>query len=700
MNGWMIVFERVSVALGNAVVQSLWQCALVGSVGALIVMASRRASVRYCVWCLTMMVGFAWFALTFVSGVRVEHRAVGDAAVMDATWSDALVSGVPATEGAHSLGVFQVAAFVWLIGFAIVSIRFARQWFAAWLLRSRGVSGASEPLEGVFDGLREKFGLSGRVRVVVSSVAQSPMVVGWIAPVVVVPASVVTILSPEQVRLVLAHELAHIRRYDHLVNMLQVLVESVMFYHPVIWWVSRQIRVEREHCCDDAAVRVCGDAVSYARALTELETIRVRSRAVLGLHHGGSLMNRITRLLNGTETRGVHGAVAVVSAGVLVAGAAYAHTAISDEPVDAAEVHVGVMLPSGVAVGGGEMMSFIRRHALSGVLSRAQALELYRGIVEPTYAEAMDQIEARVFGAIEAGEISEEDGLARIEGEREGLAWEIERRFMMEILGMSPVEVELGMLSRMLEVEVGEGRLTREEADAKIAATREILEQRIVGDFVVEGVLIEDLLPGVVEGVPLEVDLTEQGVDWVEQELPAGAPVMGVPLLHSLPLVVEDRLQREIDLDRKIVTALKLEIEALDAFVERDELLMDEAEAKYDVLLLRLREVIEGADPDPSDDLVVGRFILAPQEYVVVAGDTLASISMKLYGTAERAGEIIKLNSIEDPSRLSVGMRLQVPSMPIEEVPEPEKLTPNDEAYWHHQGIRPLTAYDEELDDC
>ena len=599
MNGALLMFERISVALGTAIVQSLWQCALVGSVGALIVMATRRASVRYCVWSVAMVIGFVWFALTIVSGMRIHKHPVAEMAVMDAPSPDVLFFGIAAIEQTYPFGVSQFAAIGWLVGFMFVTLRFARQWFAAWLLRSRGVSAAGEPLEAVFNRLLVVFGLSGRVRVVVSSVVESPMVVGWIAPVVVVPASVVTMLSPEQVRLVLAHELAHIRRYDHLVNMLQVLVESVMFYHPVIWWISRQVRVEREHCCDDAAVRVCGDAVSYARALTELETIRVRSRAVLGLHHGGSLMKRITRLLNESETRSMHGAVGVISVCALIAGAAYAHTAMSVEPVEVAEVVVGVELPMDDVAGDGEMMAFIRRHALSGVLSRAQAFELYRGIVEPTYTEDLNQIEAGVFASIEAGKISEEDGHARIDGEREGIAWEIERRFMMEIFGMSSEEAKLSMLSHMLDVQVGEGQLSREEADAKIiAATREILEQRVV------------------VGVPYQVDFQDEA----EQDSPLTTPMIGVPILQSLPLEVEGLLEREIDFDRRVVAALKLEIEALDAFVERNALSMDEAKAKYEVLVLKLREVMEAADAESVDVPLLGTFILVPQEFDVVAG--------------------------------------------------------------------------------
>ena len=105
-----------------------------------------------------------------------------------------------------------------------------------------------------------------------------PTVIGWLKPVVLLPASALAGLSPNQVEAILAHELAHIRRHDYLVNLLQTLVETLLFYHPAVWWLSRRIRAERENCCDDLAVSLCGDPVAYAAALAELEDLRGRRR--------------------------------------------------------------------------------------------------------------------------------------------------------------------------------------------------------------------------------------------------------------------------------------------------------------------------------------------------------------------------------------------------------------------------------------
>jgi bla regulator protein blaR1 len=126
-----------------------------------------------------------------------------------------------------------------------------------------------------------------------------PSVIGWMRPVIVVPASTFAGLSPEQFDAILAHELAHIRRHDYFVNALQSVLEVLLFYHPAVWWVSHQVRLEREHCCDDIAVEVCGDRVAYANALACLEERRATAAFAMGAT-GGHLLTRVRRLIRRT----------------------------------------------------------------------------------------------------------------------------------------------------------------------------------------------------------------------------------------------------------------------------------------------------------------------------------------------------------------------------------------------------------------
>ena len=153
--------------------------------------------------------------------------------------------------------------------------------------------------------MRRQLGISRPVKFLQSALVNAPAVVGWLRPVVLVPASAVIGLSAAQLEAVIVHELAHIRRFDALANLLQMAVETALFYHPAVWWISRRIRVEREHCCDDVAVDTSGDALGYAKALASLEEWRalpVDSSLVLAAN-GGVLKHRISRLL-GLNIRG------------------------------------------------------------------------------------------------------------------------------------------------------------------------------------------------------------------------------------------------------------------------------------------------------------------------------------------------------------------------------------------------------------
>src|SRR5262249_24799390 len=155
----------------------------------------------------------------------------------------------------------------------------------------------------------------------VSGVAHTPAVVGWLRPVVLVPAAALAGLPPEQLEALLIHELAHIRRHDYLVNVLQGVVEALLFYHPAVWWVSGHIRTEREFCCADIVVGVNGDVLTYARALAEMESFRPAHPGVAMAANSGSLIRRIGRLLapeERPEARTFSGAGVAMSA-ILVA---------------------------------------------------------------------------------------------------------------------------------------------------------------------------------------------------------------------------------------------------------------------------------------------------------------------------------------------------------------------------------------------
>jgi beta-lactamase regulating signal transducer with metallopeptidase domain len=223
---------------------------------------------------------------------------------------------------AQLAAIFPWLVTAWGMGVLALSIRLLGGW---WLVRRIRDSIGNTPLpdwQPRMAALSRRIGVSRPVRLFRSALVQVPTAIGWLHPVILLPASTLTGLSPRQIESILAHELAHIRRHDYVVNLLQSLVETLLFYHPGVWWVSNRIREERELCCDDLAVGVAGDPVLYAEALCQLERMRGEAVALAVAASGGSLLARITRLCGvtprGHEAR-PRGAVAVLGAAAVVA---------------------------------------------------------------------------------------------------------------------------------------------------------------------------------------------------------------------------------------------------------------------------------------------------------------------------------------------------------------------------------------------
>lgn len=181
----------------------------------------------------------------------------------------------------------------WALGVLALSVRF----LGGWLLVCR-LDRSATPVadwQVTLDRLRARLRVSRAVRVCESLLVEVPTVVGWLRPLILLPSATLAGLTPFQLEALLVHELAHIRRLDYLANLVQTLAETLLFYHPAVWWTSHRMRVEREHCCDDAAVAVCGDPIAYARTLAALAGLR--SPAVALAATGGSLFERVKRLL-------------------------------------------------------------------------------------------------------------------------------------------------------------------------------------------------------------------------------------------------------------------------------------------------------------------------------------------------------------------------------------------------------------------
>ena len=245
------------------------------------------------------------------------HHAVATTAALPASVR-ATVSTVQPTQ------FLLWVVMVWLAGAVVFWVRLAGGWVVAARMRSVLVRRAPPEWQEILRKLGARIGLSRPVRLLVSALVQAPTVVGWLRPVVLVPVGALGGLPAEHLEALLLHELAHIRRHDYLVNILQSVAEALLFYHPAVWWVSGHIRAERELCCDDVAVSVSGDALTYARALAQLESYRPAHLSAAVAANGGSLADRIARLLGQSRPAVRTGlGPGVLAVAILLVAAAY-----------------------------------------------------------------------------------------------------------------------------------------------------------------------------------------------------------------------------------------------------------------------------------------------------------------------------------------------------------------------------------------
>jgi TonB family protein len=293
--------EGLVATLGWTLLHFLWQGAVVGVLFGVSLAAAGNASAqtryRLAFFFLLLLASlpaatFFWLSPSYVAGAGTAEIIAESAPLLTVSiaapvldWQTFVHPWLP------------WAVLVWAVGVTLMTGRLLLEWRNVRLLTRLEVSPLTPAWQQRVQRLIGSLGVRTAVRAVQSARVHVPMVVGWLRPVILVPVSAMSGLTTWQLELILMHELAHVRRYDHLVNLLQVVIETLLFYHPVVRWVSRVMREEREHCCDDLVVARSGDALAYARALTELAGVQSLSLQTSVASDGGQLLARIRRLV-------------------------------------------------------------------------------------------------------------------------------------------------------------------------------------------------------------------------------------------------------------------------------------------------------------------------------------------------------------------------------------------------------------------
>jgi beta-lactamase regulating signal transducer with metallopeptidase domain len=297
-------------AISSALVHSLWQSAGVALLLwiALVALRHRSANARYLASCVALALMVALPVVTafvlsqpaapvtpvspFASTAVVAPPPAGDTMAAPApVWVDV---GGRQFDWLTVLKPWMLP--LWLAGVLVCSLRLVLASMHTMALR-RQCAPEPGPVTAIVSKLAARMGVRRSVSVRIAQTSMTPATFGLFRPVILLSSATVLGITPQQLEAVLAHELAHIRRHDYLVNVLQMLAETLFFYHPAVWWASRRIRVERELCCDDVAVQACGDVVCYAQALTSVARLQIAPSGLALGSAGGPLLMRIQRLL-------------------------------------------------------------------------------------------------------------------------------------------------------------------------------------------------------------------------------------------------------------------------------------------------------------------------------------------------------------------------------------------------------------------
>ncbi len=345
-----IALDVVVYAVGWALLHSVWQGAAVAALAALALRTLRRraSNARYAVACIALVAlvtgwivtaaqtGRAYYPVAVAAAATLvtppAHIELGAAGPFDRTpairpLATLDVRETRAPRWRERLEAWSVSLVpLWFAGVFVLTLRLVLGWRAVQRLRRTATVDVSASLQTRVAFLSRCLGIRRVVRVAQSAVVPVPAMIGWLRPLVLLPLRALTGLTAAQLDAVIAHELAHIRRHDYAVNVLQSAAEVLLFYHPACWWLSARIRVEREHCCDDLAVSVCGDRVAYATALADLASLRGDPALVLAATDG-DLLHRIRRVVAAVPDRpGPSGGAAALLLGVVALLVAIAWT--------------------------------------------------------------------------------------------------------------------------------------------------------------------------------------------------------------------------------------------------------------------------------------------------------------------------------------------------------------------------------------
>jgi len=287
----IVINNPVFNSLSTTLLHFLWQGTVLALflAAALKLISNKYSNLRYNLGILTLILCLITPCITYfiVYNTQFSHYPVR----VDNT------TIIPSLELSF-ISYLPILSIAWLIGVSYLSLGYCKALLSIYKLPKTQISEPQAWLNELFISIKQSLYVSQNVRLLVSKLVEVPMVIGWLKPVILLPVNMVSGLSNEQLKLLIAHELAHVKRYDYFINLIQSLVEVFLFYHPAVKWISKQIRIDREYCCDDIAVKNQNVKIDYAKALLNAEELRPNTIPSMAMAAtGGDLKSRVSRVI-------------------------------------------------------------------------------------------------------------------------------------------------------------------------------------------------------------------------------------------------------------------------------------------------------------------------------------------------------------------------------------------------------------------
>ncbi len=314
-------------AFGWMIIHSIWQATLIAIITGiiLILLQKKSAQIRYIVansaLILVLISAMATFYFHLEKSddinpeiVAAMEKAKTQTIVFQQNTTDAAEKSLENTTEINSEGPLSINAFksyfnqhlplivmLWLLGVTVFILRLLSGISYTAYLRNKMNFPTDEYWLKTLENLKNKIGLKQTIELMESALVRSPMVVGHLKPMILFPIGAINRLNPNEVEAILAHEIAHILRKDYLFNIIQSIIEALFYFHPAVWWLSSVVRSERENCCDDVAIKICGNSMTYAKSLVSVQEMALYpSQLAMGFAgtKKNELLIRIQRVLN------------------------------------------------------------------------------------------------------------------------------------------------------------------------------------------------------------------------------------------------------------------------------------------------------------------------------------------------------------------------------------------------------------------